>query len=79
MLFGTNHRLARLDTELSVTAGDIELEQVPCFKYVGLHSRRTCYHTGNKIFAAGMSPCVPVFSIIRRLADLTPISARVLE
>ena len=28
MLFGTNQRLARLDTELSVTAGDIELEQV---------------------------------------------------
>ena len=37
MLFGTNQRLARLDTELSVTAGDIELEQVPCFKYLGLH------------------------------------------
>ena len=39
MLFATNQRLARLDTELSVTAGDIELEKVPCFKYlaVGLH------------------------------------------
>ena len=37
MLFGTNQRLARLDTELSVTAGDIELEQIPCFKYIGLH------------------------------------------
>ena len=37
MLFGTNQRLARLDTELSVTAGDIELEQVPCFKNLGLH------------------------------------------
>lgn len=30
---------------------------------------------------AGMSasPCGPVFSMIKRLADLTPISARVLE
>ena len=37
MLFGTNERLARLDTELSVTAGDIELEQVSCFKYLRLH------------------------------------------
>ena len=25
------------NSELSVTAGDIELEQVPCFKYLGLH------------------------------------------
>ena len=36
-LFGTNQRLARLATELSVTAADIELKQVPCFKYLGLH------------------------------------------
>ena len=64
---GTKSRIWRPNT---ISAGERLSSGVGVFRYVSIARWNAGIST---------SPCGPVFSMIMRLADLTPISARVLE